>query len=430
MAVNFPINHVRSFFHLSQTLTALQDPYSCFSHSFTHLNSWINQSQVDNQVDSHLKKVWQIFYASLCSERTLDTFAITIKSLRELEKFYPPSRNLGIFKDTDLLLYPDTQEGPIPLNGIRESSFRDLIHLYFKFFSHLRLTGSEEFNQKFLKDIRTILSRPLGRQLIQEIVNKMPLHFQLIEIRPSASCKYFPGKFIEVICFSLEMMYMIQVLPNGESATIKSPSFINLAHELIHLLHKLNGHYVHIDRQNPDPSLRRLDTNREERRTIYGNCGTEQSPACHPPTLINENNLRRQFIGLLLRNSHHSGVPHEGCAECNFKFAVRYGINGNVRRLIHKVSSGTLNHIVEQQMLAEPTPTSPEPRASLAVIVNEVVRDRSLRQGPLLGLLRTPSPPHSLEGQPSPVEGLNSEGQPRPIEGFPAIQRIPAVPDR
>src|SRR5260221_2983623 len=126
MALSFPINNVRSFFQLSEKLSILQDPDSCFSHSLIPLNSRINQIGEGNQVDSHLRRVWQIFYASICAERTPETMETAIVTFRELKKFYPPARNLGVFNNTDLLVYPDTDEGPIPINGIKETSFRDM----------------------------------------------------------------------------------------------------------------------------------------------------------------------------------------------------------------------------------------------------------------------------------------------------------------
>lgn len=383
---SFPIHEVRSLFFLAETSRNLRDPHSSFYHCFEVLNRRVDQVGGDHPADALLKGIWKQFASSFYARQSPETDKRLMACIREFHNHFPKSLERSVFADTDLIVYPDSYEESIPINGIGETSFIELQHLYAAFLSILRIEGNVPFCERVLKDIRIILTRPMGRELIWEIVSRMrdPDHF--IYILPFRDCRYASVEKEELIGYSVEPAYLLQVLPNGESATLRSPPFMGLAHELIHLLHKLTGEFNHIH----DPTVPRLNSNREESRTIFGDCGTAFAARCHRIARISDNAFRKQFFGLLLRGGHHSGYTHEGCANCNFKFAARHAILGNVRQLVREVSAGTVNQTIQRQLTVPPTPTSPNPRAAVQAIIEEAMEDRSLRQGPFLSALPSP----------------------------------------
>src|SRR5260221_169975 len=283
----FPLNEVRSIIFVAGNVQNLKDRGTTFFHAIGALNRRIERLEGNNERDVTLKKIWRDFYSSLLAipslgERTeQDISRSLLEACHKLGQYFPKKKpDLGVFSNTDLLIYPDSQKDKIlPVNGITVRGFVNTANLYDLFISSIKIKGDSAFKEQVLKDIRTILSRPLGRDLIYGIVTKMKMN-SLIEIRPSTNCTFTPGELIDIIEFTFEPQNLIHVLPNGETMTLKSPSFINLAHELIHELNKLRGENIHIE----DPSLHRLDTNREERRTIYGTCGTEHIIGCHSDT--------------------------------------------------------------------------------------------------------------------------------------------------
>ena len=68
------------------------------------------------------------------------------------------------------------------------------------------------------------------------------------------------------------------------------------------------------------------------------------------------------------------GYVHEGCAKCNFVFAARYGITGNVRQLVRHVSGNTLSQTIQRQLTVLPTPTTPNPGAAVEAIIDEMMK--------------------------------------------------------
>ena len=385
--VSFPINEVRSLFFLAGTGRQLRDPHSSFYHCVGALNQRVEQVGGEHPGDVFLKGIWKQFAASFYARQTPETDKRLAACIQELHKHFPKSLDAGLFSDTDLMVYPDAYEESIPINGVGETAFGELEELYLQFALILKIEGSDAFRERVLKDIRIILTRPLGRELIWEIVSRMtdPDHF--IYILPFRDCRYASAQGEELIGYCTDPVFLLQVLPNGESATLSSPAFMGLAHEFIHLLHQLTGEIDHIH----DPTVPRLNSNREESRTIFGDCGTAFAARCHRIARIFDNALRKQFFGLLLRGGHHAGYTHAGCASCNFKFAARHAILGNVRQLVRQVSTGTLNETIARQLTVPPTPTSPNPRAAVQAIIEEAMEDRSLRQGPFLSALPSPT---------------------------------------
>ncbi len=404
----FPLNEVRSIIFVSGNVQVLKDRGTTFFHALGALNRQIERLEGNNERDVTLKNIWRELYSALYARPSLgetteqDISRSLLESCHKLGQYFPKKKpDLGAFSNTDLLLYPDSKKDwVLPLNGITVTGFTELAKLYRQFLMGVKIRGEIAFRDRVLADIRLILSRPLGRDLIQGIVSKMKWDM-FIEIRPSTTCTFSPGESTDVIDLSLEPQNLIHVLPNGETMTLKSPSFINLAHELLHALHKYREEFVHIQ----DSTLHRLDTNREERRTIYGTCGNEKTASCHNDTPINDNALRKQFIGLLPRDTHHSGIAHSGCGKCNFAFAARYGVNGNVRTLFREISDGTLSRVVHRQMNTNPTPTTPQPRASITTILDEAVKTG--RSAAILSSM-TPTSTTRPEGAPYPYFGEGS----------------------
>ncbi|MBX7067337.1 MAG: type III secretion system effector protein [Parachlamydiales bacterium] len=373
--IKFPIHEVHTLFYLAGNVGTLRDPETSYYYALQSLNRHIEKVNSDSAQDLLLKGVWKEFYASLCRGPDQRLAA----SLNFIKEFFPKSADTLFFRDTDLLLYPDNFDGPLPLNGVTESEFKELQLLYRRILHRAQITGTDEYKSAVFKNIRTILSRPLGRELMNQIIQK--LGDRPLEIRFADQSAYYVGEYR--IDFALREEEVIHVLPNGEAATLKSPPFINLAHELIHLLHELDNEEEHS--KTPDPIFDDLDTNSEERRTIYGNCSPTPSFRCHADSAISENSLRAQFFGLLQRTAHHSGIPHRGCAKCNFSFAVKHGIEGNIRKMVRQVSNGTRDRVIVESINSN----SGRPAPSIPIIIEEATKDKALRNG-LLRHIQSP----------------------------------------
>lgn len=199
----FPLNDVRSIIFVSGSVEVLKDRGTTFFHAMGALNRQIERLEGNNERDTTLKKIWRDFHTAVYAIPSLgetteqDISRSLLEASNRLARYFPKNKTeLGAFSNTDLLLYPDSEGRKIlPLNGITVSGFTELAKLYRQFAMGLNIEGGDAFKERVFADIRMILSRPLGRILIQEIVSRLRWD-SFIQIKHSTRCSYMPGELI------------------------------------------------------------------------------------------------------------------------------------------------------------------------------------------------------------------------------------------
>lgn len=213
------------------------------------------------------------------------------------------------FQGTDLIIFKDSYNGQLPLNGIKLADFNHTLQLFKDITggkTKFALTGNRKFNETIINAIKILMTRRIGRELFKELIAKDQI--PRITISPPASgshgtetsashAHYASGE----IFIDLNETGDISIpSPNGERRRIetKSPLIILLGHELAHFLSS----------ERPDLNEPRENwTNLSEQLTITG----LTKPILFSTELresdfqdINENSLRAAF-GLGYRVSHN-----------------------------------------------------------------------------------------------------------------------------
>jgi ankyrin repeat protein len=183
--------------------------------------------------------------------------------IAESRCFPPPD---SPFADTDMIVFKDDYHGYLPRNGIRESDLKQITKVYNDVFaqekgpSRIRIDGSEKFRDETLICIKTLMTREIGRKLINKLISLGS--YIWIE---SGSTNMTDGK--NFITFNLTPeMSMLRLHPSGKLKDQENPPFLSLAHEMIHIIH-LSG------REEGDLTYEEKDVdydNLEEKVTITG----------------------------------------------------------------------------------------------------------------------------------------------------------------
>ncbi len=187
------------------------------------------------------------------------------------------------FKETDLVVFKDGTPGILPLNGIYESDFKKTSRLYEKIKKRRSLikidNSDKEFEKKVLKMILSLLTRRVGRVLLEKIVYHKDKIALKIVCDDSKHDFYLVGD--NIISLTQKKHYYLSSAKqpdaheNGSKAYIGGskktyhlyPPKIILAHEMIHHLHYLENSPVIFS--PPKPTLGNF-TDQEEQETITG----------------------------------------------------------------------------------------------------------------------------------------------------------------
>jgi hypothetical protein len=246
-----------------------------------------------------IRSAWNNFYASLDSKHS-ETIE---QRFLELYSSFPADPNLEALSDTDLEVYPDDcpdSDLPATGNGIKQNELDATLRLYREFQQKITIESTDvDLVQLINRDIRMILSRPLGRKLIR-LINAKPC--QLVIRKTSdvpISGRLKRGPYL--ITYSDQEYLLFQKIPTEKMRAAPSPSFIHFAHELIHFYHVL---YDIAQDNQPDPLLNtHLFTNKLECLTITG-----KTPSEEVTQDISENAIRAEF-GLPERHSLLAFAP-------------------------------------------------------------------------------------------------------------------------
>ena len=214
------------------------------------------------------------------------------------------------FFGTDLVVFSDEfPPNSLPLNGIHEPQFMNLTTLYNKICkgkTKFVIEGDTKFKDLVLDSIKVLLTRRLGRELFKGLLQESGIKkIQIVELLEGEE-DFDKKTGIATVGFNRTFIDdSITQLADGQKAHLVSYHFIDLGHELIHVLHEPNK----LIKEAPTFGKRFFDL--EEQVTITGlekSLPTQFSD--DPEELldftyneINENNLRSVF-GLGYRISH------------------------------------------------------------------------------------------------------------------------------
>lgn len=214
---------------------------------------------------------------------------------------FPPG---SPFADTDMVIFKDDYRGTLPRNAIKESELKKITETYddiVKGRSKIRMvTKDDDFIKEMLLCIKTLLTREIGRKLIEKVID-LP---DITIIKWGIKCK-IKGNEIQMLTEMDD--HLIGQHPSGKLASYSSGIFLALGHELIHRIHPKG--YDHSQRK---PTLGPEYDNLEDQITITGFKGSKKgslepkpSGVDWKPTIpkgyveINEWNLTEAFTGSL-----------------------------------------------------------------------------------------------------------------------------------
>ncbi len=385
-------------------VSMLNDPTDYHHYRLKTLNERV---QLLSGSDADLKIVWNLFHNSVHACELNNTK----RHFNSLKGIFPSDPHLRNFADMEI--FEDDYLGNLPPNGIRRGDVESLNQQYLDFCSLLKFNTApilkdpknpatltkidrDNFKNQVFRDVRILMSRPIGRQLIQRILNK---HFQnniTVQIKASAQgCTHTKiSETYYTIQYAIQPVAYLQRMDKG-LVSLAAPPFIRLGHELIHLLHYLEGEGKHIS----DPKMDPRNTDPEEWRTIDGKCrcpnhqnppldtsrkdrlDDERNLSIHP---ISENSLRAAF-DLLQRETHFCGPSKNASDEEKLEHAINAGADGDLLDVLPRLSSPNLDRAVRR--LANPSTSSMLPKNMLERVVNAAVGDDRLRKGEILGIL-------------------------------------------
>lgn len=340
---------------------------------------------------SNLQKIWQVFSQSV----HLNMNSFIPKNFKNMQGLFSRNIELAEFQDTDLILFEDDSLKPLAYNGIRKSEIPKLLAAYRTFISKLQFSDSvsQSFKEIVYRITRKLMSRPLGRELIQRLLEKP---WYKLEIEKNPIHFYNKTDKNHVIGVSNEKKFSYNEIPQEGLDSFFYPDYMGYAHELIHMLHELEGKSVH----DTSISVPEHYTNWKEHATIDGYC------PCHGHSRISEKSLRRQFH-LLPRKTHKGALDRSDCVIKQFKKGIEMGAAALLVRCAPFVPEKTFDKGIER--LKEKRSYS-----SIAALEEAAIENPALRRGPFKNI--------SAQGSPISSDSDNSEQTlPSFLDFFPLV---------
>ncbi len=273
---------------------SVMEPGSYFPEMIVRTARTIYCLDRSNPIAARLQGIWGQFYQTLTPP---NLFAIK-KNLREFVEqvrsadFLPMAHNPIVLVKQRCPFAPD--------NVLFADEVMQIQILCSEF---MKLVDAHRIEGRVEDEVNELLRFKPGRELIRRIIVGLNQKNQRIEIKLGSDYKWVA----QSITLAPERAVLVFECtgPIANQTVLKSlhsPKAISLAHELLHLLHHLEGKRQ-IATYPEESDERVLFTSPEERATI---CGTEQDPLC-------ENSFFAAY-GLPLRHGHIGGTidstPH------------------------------------------------------------------------------------------------------------------------
>jgi hypothetical protein len=233
--------------------------------------------------------------------------------LDEMTSCIIPIPNDNLFYGFDLIVFKDSYQGQIPLNGIKEKEFKEIsnaIHELANFKKNgnnwdgsntkgLALISPSESSKAIINALCMLCTRQIGRELVNTLINQ-DKHIFIIayssqsgfNLRAPENKDSSPEiqegiQKIRFIYLNSDQIIEVNTLKGSEEI----PIFITLGHEICHALHFLQDP---IDLQNDSDEKIAHFHNMEEKRTIIGS--KSDGPVRQDEELINRMEEIEKFI--------------------------------------------------------------------------------------------------------------------------------------
>jgi hypothetical protein len=202
------------------------------------------------------------------------------------------------FFGTDLIIFKDSYKGKLPLNGVRETVYRERVKVYLLICrnqSNMRIEGDFPFHVLIRMCFRFLLTRDASAELVHTFVqmklsSKIVIKKETETTSSNAKCK----NGVLTISMQNTRHDYISCDSAGNKKRLEQFFPIVLAHEMIHVVH---NNFTENEVFFP-PTLSTRFSNLEEQLTITG-VGKERTEP------LNENRIRSAF-GLGFRISHEA----------------------------------------------------------------------------------------------------------------------------
>lgn len=191
------------------------------------------------------------------------------KSISENDFAWPsvPISSQSVFANTDLIIFKDDFKGILPLNGIKEKELIESENLLNSILAGKKNIKIDERSQEFSDEIKgcfvTLMTRPIGRNLIRKVVQNPSI--PILPIQPGKNCQLISTNE-EIVALKMDIHEAITARSTSkESKSYKWPLYIVLGHELIHV-----SHFPNLQSSlSPSEGMESYD-NYEEQTTITG----------------------------------------------------------------------------------------------------------------------------------------------------------------
>lgn len=224
---------------------------------------------------------------------------------------------------------------PRPNNLVSETELKQMKQLRNVLFNPkagvLKIEGSLAFVSKTKRQLEKMLTYEAGRQILKELCE----HKKELTIRSGSRNE---ACYLSNEVFLTHKGVTLIGYENGLNATIPSPPWIILGHELVHMLHHYSNEFL-VNREMVTPD-EYLWTDGEEYKTI----GDPKNPI-NP---ISENGLREKSIHPL--RIYHRGGFKSGPLEVKIEKCFEGNITGD---LVEILRSDQLTHNEMEEMIGE-----------------------------------------------------------------------------
>lgn len=274
LQLNQITNSLHSFFSLVDYSESkgkgIIDELSSHSLPYFSVIETLHQSMLENGTAHRTFMLWLKFYNQYkdrlaTPEQRLESYNHLRDSFEQIRQKTPS----GEFAGTGLWIVEDSYPGLLLSHQMKNKDFEWMVQNLYNPLLQLIDCADPLLNESIRKDLRMILSKPSGRNLVRAILNlnSMRLNPIRLEIVKGKEFNFiYTQAPLYTISYELEKSTTtIHNIPSFGFLSLYSPNFVTLFHELVHLRHHLSSTAIYnamtLEPQN-------LYTNSEELRTI------------------------------------------------------------------------------------------------------------------------------------------------------------------
>lgn len=292
------------------------------------INTFMSDWRPEDLLSRRIQMLWRIFFQFLDKTDGNEKIVWVLQQLQSglNQKSISSPDNpslLEFFENTGLQIVPAEKE-ITNQTEIRNVELEPMWELFNEFLSFCLFESDSAIRENFIKDLRMLIGRKSGRALIEKLVKSMKKNkVEKLHIIKSDSFYFVKspeGCYCLLYLTKLQKTKIFNISNSSEPFLISlyDPfNFVNLSHELTHMLNDMENHKEYVLRKN-SPPLNPGYTNREEEITI-----------------LVENLIIRSFH-LPERKFHYEGTDPNADTESTSLVIDRFNLSGDRARLMHE----------------------------------------------------------------------------------------------